>query len=283
VLVLSAACGSSSPPTAPTAPPTGVSEVVVSGWLTPLRAGENVQLSATAIMANGASRSVTTEATWQSSNATVAIVSSVGLVTALDGGSADIRATFASQTGTLGVVVEATDNPSSPLPGLACGVERWPVKTLSDADATRVDLSRVQQTTIRALNERTVRCSGLPSGRTFAEEFEVYEVTGRVTFVRLEDDRDYHVALADPVDSSSSIVTEVADVACQGAIRSPHRGALETARNGFISLLGGKSPSTLVGAMVRVRGVGFYDFNHGQRGRSRSCLELHPILEISTQ
>jgi hypothetical protein len=100
-----------------------------------------------------------------------------------------------------------------------------------------------------------------------------------VTFVRLEDDRDYHVALADPVDSSSSIVTEVADVACQGAIRSPHRGALETARNGFISLLGGRSPSTLVGATVRVRGVGFYDFNQGQTGRSRSCLELHPILE----
>jgi len=281
VLVLSAACGGSDPPTAPTAPPATVSDVVVSGWLSPLKAGESVQLSATAIMANGSSRSVTTEAAWQSSNVTVAVVSSVGLVTALGGGSAEIRATFGSRTGTLGVVVETTNDPTGPMPGLACGVERWPVKTLSDPDATRVDLSRVQQTTIRALNERSARCSGLPSGRAFAEEFEVYEVTGRVTFVRLEDDRDYHVALADPADSNSTIVTEVADIACQGAIRSPHRGALETARNGFVSLLGGRSPSTLVGATVRVRGVGFYDFNHGQTGRSRSCLELHPILEIS--
>jgi len=28
------------------------------------------------------------------------------------------------------------------------------------------------------------------------------------------------------------------------------------------------------------RGVGFFDFNHNQTGRSRSCIELHPILGI---
>jgi hypothetical protein len=49
----------------------------------------------------------------------------------------------------------------------------------------------------------------------------------------------------------------------------------------FASLLGGRSPSTLVGSVIRVRGVGFYDFNHGQRGRSRNCIELHPIVAIS--
>jgi len=49
----------------------------------------------------------------------------------------------------------------------------------------------------------------------------------------------------------------------------------------FNMLLGGSSPSTLVGTVVRVRGVGFYDFNHGQRGRSANCIELHPIVLIS--
>ena len=38
----------------------------------------------------------------------------------------------------------------------------------------------------------------------------------------------------------------------------------------------------LAGRTVRVRGVGFYDFAHGQTGRSQSCIELHPVLSIST-
>jgi len=34
------------------------------------------------------------------------------------------------------------------------------------------------------------------------------------------------------------------------------------------------------GTTVRVTGVGFFDVNHLQVGRSRSCIELHPILTI---
>lgn len=165
-------------------------------------------------------------------------------------------------------------------PGLACGVERWFVKTLADADADKVNLSSVTPISIRDLNGFPSHCYGGPDRRTYPEEFEVYEVIGRITYVRLEDDRDYHIALADPGDSSYTIVTEVADIACQGAVSSPHRGALETARNAFVSLLGGRSPSSLVGTTVRVRGVGFFDFNHGQNGRARNCMELHPIVSI---
>ena len=276
-------CGGETPtaPSPPSAPAPSPTSVIVSGWLSPLAIGQSIQLSATVTYSDGSSRSVTTEATWQSSNSTVAVVSPVGLVVAQGRGSAEIRATYASNSGTLGVEVAGSDSPGPPPAGLSCGVERWPVKTLSDADATRVDLTRVQQTTIRALNERPTHCSGLPNARTFAEEFQVFEVVGRVTFVRLEDDRDYHIAVADPSDSSFTIVTEVADIACQGAINSPHRGALESARNAFISMLGGRSPSSLIGATVRLRGMGFYDFNHGQNGRSRTCMEIHPVTSIA--
>jgi len=34
------------------------------------------------------------------------------------------------------------------------------------------------------------------------------------------------------------------------------------------------------GLLVRVTGVGFFDVNHLQVGRSRSCMELHPVLSI---
>jgi hypothetical protein len=38
--------------------------------------------------------------------------------------------------------------------------------------------------------------------------------------------------------------------------------------------------SDLEGLPVTVTGVGFFDLNHLQIGRSRSCIELHPLLSI---
>lgn len=282
IAVAFARCGgggtsSTSTPATPTPTVTGIT---ITGPSTPTKPDDTAQFTATAVLSDGTTQTATTQATWQSSNTTVATVSSSGMVTALAAGETDIRATYQSVTGSMHLTVSDPAPPGGPLPGLDCGVERWPVKTLSDADASRVSLAQVQQTTIRALNDHPTHCSGLPSARTFAEEFEVYEVTGRITYVRLEDDRDYHIALADPGDSSYTIVTEVPDIACQGAASSLYRGALETARNAFVSLLGGRSPSSLVGTTVRVRGVGFFDFNHGQNGRARNCMELHPIVSI---
>ena len=49
----------------------------------------------------------------------------------------------------------------------------------------------------------------------------------------------------------------------------------------FAGLLNGGSPLSLVGTMVRIQGVGFYDFDHSQRGRAKNCIELHPIVFIS--
>ena len=270
-------CGGSKSPSPPTTPPSvTVASVVVSGWLQPVRVGDSVQLTATAISTDGSSRIVTGEATWETSNTGTATVVG-GLVTARGDGFVSIIARFGGQSGRQDLTIEPGNIPSA---GLACGVERWAVKTLSDPAASSVDLVRVVPTTIKALNEMPTHCSGLPNTRAFAEEFILYEVVGRITFVRLEDDRDYHVALADPADGSYSIVTEVTDTACVGAINSPHRDAIGSGRATFLSVLAGRSPSSLVGTTVRVRGVGFFDFNHGQIGRSRNCMELHPLTFV---
>lgn len=165
--------------------------------------------------------------------------------------------------------------PTPPSTGLSCGVERWSVKTLSDADATRVNLTTVVPTTITALNNFAVHCAGLPETRTFVEEFQVYEVTGVVQIARNEDDRDVHIALRDPTNLAQTIVVEVVDPACSGAAQSPFVLMLTQARTQYESL------GPLQGKTFRVRGVGFYDFAHNQTGRSRSCLELHPVLSIS--
>lgn len=167
----------------------------------------------------------------------------------------------------------AVEMPQPVAQGASCGTERWAIKTLSDSDAIRVDFTPIRAS-VSDLNALPARCSSLPNSRFTAEELRVYEVIATVALVRSEDDRDYHVVLID--EAGSSIVVEFADPACAGAISSPFASTLAQARADFTRL----GVGALVGRRVRVRGVGFYDFNHNQTGRSRSCLELHPVLGI---
>jgi hypothetical protein len=112
-----------------------------------------------------------------------------------------------------------TPPPSNP--GLACGVERWFVKTLADSDATKVHPDQVTPISIRDLNGFATHCDALPESRAVPEEFRVFETTGRITFAVLEADRDYHLALEDPAAPQFTIVIELADTDCQGAVLSP--------------------------------------------------------------
>jgi len=70
-----------------------------------------------ASLSNGTTQDVTGQATWQSMNAAVASVSNAGLVTAVAPGSADIRASYQSISGTVTLEVK-----SAPAAGFAiCG------------------------------------------------------------------------------------------------------------------------------------------------------------------
>src|SRR5438067_972940 len=97
-----AGCSDSSP--APTPSPS-VSSVSVTGS-TP-NVGATTQFSATATLSNGTTQAVTSQASWQSTDTTVATVSSSGAVTGVDGGNADVRATYSGVAGSLGIAVPA--------------------------------------------------------------------------------------------------------------------------------------------------------------------------------
>jgi hypothetical protein len=75
----------------------------VSG--TPPLAGASAQFSSTATLSNGTTQSVTTQATWTSSNPLAATVTSAGLVTGVSSGEADITATYQSIAGKLHVAI----------------------------------------------------------------------------------------------------------------------------------------------------------------------------------
>src|SRR5438128_2708399 len=94
------ACGggsSSSTPSAPSGPT--LSSVSVSGTTPTI--GASSQFTAIANFSNGTNQNITSQASWQSSNATVATVSSSGSVTSTGSGEADVRATYQTLTGSL--------------------------------------------------------------------------------------------------------------------------------------------------------------------------------------
>jgi hypothetical protein len=164
-----------------------------------------------------------------------------------------------------------------------CALTRSEVKSLRDQDAGRIRLDQVVPTTVAALNALPSHCGPSRDHRIRDEEFEVYQVVGRIVRVKREHDHDIHIVLEDPDDPRERIIVESDDPDYRGNVSSPFRGEIAAARHMVDQLVGsqGNAPSsTLRGLTVRVTGVGFFDMNHFQAGKSRSCIELHPILAI---
>jgi hypothetical protein len=169
------------------------------------------------------------------------------------------------------------------LASVSCALTRSEVKALRDRDAARVALDTVISTTVTALNDLPSHCGPAGNRRRGVEEFRVYEVVGRIVRVRRERDRDLHIVLADPAHPRDRLVVEMVDPETRGGRRSPHHDRLSAAQRAFADLqkrFAARSLRDLEGQTVRVTGVGFYDMGHFQRGRSRSCIELHPVLGI---
>jgi hypothetical protein len=74
---------------------------------TPPPLGTSSQFTAIAVHADGSSQTVTSQASWSSSNTSVATVTNSGMVTAVSGGSVEISATFANTKGSLGFTAAA--------------------------------------------------------------------------------------------------------------------------------------------------------------------------------
>jgi hypothetical protein len=164
-----------------------------------------------------------------------------------------------------------------------CTLSRAHVKSLRDRDASRIQLDTVIHTTVTALNAIRSQCGPATDHRVRDEEFRVYEVVGRVARVKRERDHDVHIILQDPDDPRERMVVESDDPDFRGNAASPYREKLAAARQMFDDLVkqsGVRQLNDVRGTLVRVTGVGFFDMNHLQIGRSRSCIELHPILAI---
>jgi hypothetical protein len=155
--------------------------------------------------------------------------------------------------------------------GASCGVERWPVKTLSDSRAREVDFA-VRPATVRYLGSLRASPGGQDSRGPL--ETRVFGVQARLVGVKREADSDYHLILSE---GGATMIAEMPLAACTSGAQ--HRYAMSTARAELDRAVGGPVGESWIhsGLRVRLAGVLFFDFPHGQSGHARNYAELHPV------
>jgi len=115
--------------------------------------------------------------------------------------------------------------------GASCGVERWPVKTLSDPRARDIDFA-VRPATVRYLGSLRASPGGQDSRGPL--ESRVFGVQARLVGVKREADSDYHLILSA---GGATMIAEMPLAACTSGAQ--HRYAMSTARAELERAVGG--------------------------------------------
>lgn len=159
----------------------------------------------------------------------------------------------------------------------SCGVERWSVKTGTDADAGLINLQSTTQTTIAALDALPAPSNLPANNRIQPTETTVFQLQATLTEYKLESDSDYHLVLSDG--SGHTMISEIPDPNCVGS-SSPLLTSIHHARAEFDARYTPTGTFQTANVAVTVTGVGFFDFLHGQTGVAPNGIELHAVLDI---
>ena len=159
----------------------------------------------------------------------------------------------------------------------SCGVERWSVKTGTDADRASITLQSTTPTTIVALGALPAPSSLPANNRVAPTEDTVYQIHATLTQYKMEADSDYHLVLSDG--SGHTMIAEIPDPACVGAT-SPLTSSIQKARGEFDAKYTVTTSFKTANTAVTVTGVGFFDFLHGQTGVAPNGIELHSVLDF---
>jgi hypothetical protein len=164
------------------------------------------------------------------------------------------------------------------------------VKTGADPDAQALIDQVPTEVTIKALRALPVPPVLPPDGRAEGAEKTVWSLRATLAAYRAEADGDYHMVIADHAGR-----TMIAEIPKPGDIlgRSYFAAAIAGARAAFdahfqITEEPGRPtpPGTAVAAFQEVSvpvtlvGLGFFDFDHNQRGVAPNAIELHPVVEV---
>ncbi|HEX7964895.1 MAG TPA: PPC domain-containing protein [Gammaproteobacteria bacterium] len=158
-----------------------------------------------------------------------------------------------------------------------CGVERWSVKTGTDADKGLVDVNSSTAGTIAGLRALAKPATLPANNRIAPTETTQYALSATLTKYKLEDDSDYHLVIQDA--SGNTMIAEIPDPACVGS-GSPFTSGVQVARAEFDNKYVATGSFKTVSVPVCIHGVGFFDFLHGQTGVAPNGIEIHPVLDI---
>ena len=152
-----------------------------------------------------------------------------------------------------------------------CGYDRWPVKILSDKDRQRVNFNPVE-TTIAKLASIPIHEIPYPRDKRIEpEELTTYKVRGRLIEVRPEADSDLHLIIADLDKPEIRMIAEIPAPACaEGTGREEDYRKAREVLSGIV-----------IGSIVEIIGVGFFDFLHATSGAAKNGIELHPVLRLA--
>jgi hypothetical protein len=179
------------------------------------------------------------------------------------------------------------------------GVERWLVKVATDDLVASVDPSDVSDTTVADLNNEPRPRGANNAGDTrLPEEMSLVAVKGFIRFIKLErDDNDFHLVVTDSADAEftpagtdsrpagTSLIAEAPNPDCvagrngDGPSKSLFQGNLEDVRKSIACNMDGLM-SQEVSEPALITGIRFFDFPHGQIGRAKNVIEIHPIMGI---
>ncbi len=159
----------------------------------------------------------------------------------------------------------------------SCGVERWSVKTGTDADAGAVALNAPQSNTIVTLRSWPAPNPIPPNTRATPYETTVWVINATLTQYKLESDSDIHLVLQDA--SGLTMIAEIPSPGCVGS-SSPLASGISNARAQFQAVYTPTTSFQTANVPVRITGVGMFDFLHGQTGVAPNGIELHPVIDI---
>jgi hypothetical protein len=158
-----------------------------------------------------------------------------------------------------------------------CGVERWSVKTGTDADKAKVNLNSSTSTTIAALRAPAAPSPIPANNRVSPTETTQWVVNATLTQFKLESDSDYHLVLSDA--SGNTMIAEIPSPSCVGA-GSPFFAGIQNSRAKFDARFNATTSFQTANIPVQIVGVGMFDFLHGQTGVAPNGVEIHPVLDI---
>jgi hypothetical protein len=160
----------------------------------------------------------------------------------------------------------------------SCGVWRWDVKTLSDPARKEVNFNerRIKVNKLRHLDPPSSLSTDTP--RLNGIEKQVFEIRAQVITAAIEDDGDIHLVIASRTARAQQMIVEFPDPKC---VASPFkRDHIAHARQAMLNNCGSISSGSFtdLSGNVIIRGVGFWDEDHGQKGVAPNAIELHPVL-----